>query len=527
MKKEPLETKQNATAPATQKPEKEKAVKPAEKPADAAQKKEKKPLLSIAKLLPKKKEEGKDASEKASPKAPKRERAPKKEKSPSVRLKPRRNPLLVFKHLTFGRKNAVLTTIEVDAHHSAIHFYTMIGGDRSTIARHTRTYAGALFDGDFFKRFKLALREFAAANATDGIRKVTLIIPDAAVLNDVIKIPVIRGIGKTGRNLPHAMQALYSNYSDLRTATYLAYQNRQHVAYAVTAVQKYILSSLYAACSENGMLVDTLTFHSAAAVGGAATLCPKQKNASYLFLDMKDTVSSYAFVANGKVVGTYTLPFGYDFLRKDKITQEDMLFDHATAELAVLNAREKAKSKKLTVMSIDGTASDDEEHDEDELAAESAETMRAADDAALTVTEPAAEEEEADEAAEEAAPAPKPGISPKLYTRRSPRRLPKFMQRPVPETADGILDENFRIFVKWALTLIASNERLTEIAKPEFVCVNLPADLAPAVERVNAELAENGIPFLVLPHREEDGQIAENLSLFGGFFPKHILSGKL
>lgn len=521
------------------------AVKPPKEPKPKPEKAKKEKPEKVTPEKPEKAKKEKTKKEKAPKNAEKKESASpllakfrsrlqpkKKEKAPAVRLKPRQNPLTALKHFTIGRKHTPLTTIEIDAAHSAIHFYTMVGGDRSTLTHTVRNYAGGLFDVDFFTRFKLALREFVSANPFEGIRKVTLVVPDTSVMTDAIKVPNMRGIGKTGRNLPHAMAALYGNVSELRQNTKLASQNRQHTTYAVMAIQKYIVTSLYAACSENGMLVDTLTFHAAATVGGAAALCPKQKSASYLLLDIKDTGATYAFVANGRVTGTYTLPFGAEFLRKAAVTQEDMLFDHSYAELAVLNAREKAKSKKLTVMSIDGSADDEDDLElEETIEGESTvDALTVKDDSLVRTAKADGEaEEEEDEAVEDtpadevAETAPKPqGITPKLFTRKAPRRLPKFMQRPVPETPEAVLDENFRVFVKWALTLIASNEKLTDIAKPEFVCVNLPAELASAVDRANVELEENGIPFLVLPFSEADKEIALNLSLFGGFFSKQL-----
>ena len=116
---------------------------------------------------------------------------------------------------------------------------------------------------------------------------------------------------------------------------------------------------------------------------------------------------------------------------------------------------------------------------------------------------------------------------PKLFKKKA-RKLPKFMQREIPESAEGILYENFRIFEKWALTLIGGNEKLTEIAKPGFVCVNIPDDLAYVLNKVNEEEKENGISFTALPRGNADSAVTSNLELYGGLFPKSISpAGKL
>jgi hypothetical protein len=327
----------------------------------------------------------------------------------------------------------------------------------------------------------------------------------------------MKGAGKTKKALDVTLQGLYRNYNDLHIVSHIAEQNKQYSTFAIAAVQKNIISSIYAACAENKLLVDTLTYASSAAVGGAVLLDPKLKNTSYLFLDIKDVYSRFAFVANGKTVGYYTLPFGLEFLREPKITQEDMLFDHSYAELTVLNAREKAKSKKLTVMAFGEEFADaiaDTEEESDELA-----ELVDYDEEIISDGEDITDEES--EAEDETLENARPSLNQKIFIKKSPRRLPKFMLREIPETEEGIAYENFRVFVKWALTLIQGNERLTELSKPEFVCVNLPKELMSVLDMANEEAAENGITFTCLPN-EEEAAILSNLELYGGLFPKQI-----
>ena len=364
-------------------------------------------------------------------------------------------------------------------------------------------------------------------------------------------------MAQTKKALDVTLRGLYRNYNDLRMISYPANQNRQYSTFAVSAIQKHIITSIYAACSENKLLVDTLTFASNAAVAAAVMANPKLKNSSYLFLDIKDIYSRFAFVVNGKTVGFYTLPFGLEFLRKPKVTQEDMLFEHMYAELVLLHAREKAKAKKLTMMPLDNA--DDDLTEEVEAEAEEAETIptegaeeeegtaaetaEGADDEATDGEsteategenaeengEGAAESAEGEAAAEEAnevlVKAPSASIAKRVapsFMAKTPRKLPKFMQREVPTTPEGVAYENFRVFVKWALTLIHGNEKLTELGKPEFVCVNIPGDLVGVLEKVNEEAEENGITFTALPTENADANVSANLELYGGLFPKQM-----
>lgn len=425
-------------------------------------------------------------------------------------------------------KSDFLTTISIDSERSIFHFCSILGNDKKTIEHSVKNYAGNRFDGDFFEKFKKALTDYSHSTPSDAVRKVTIVLPDSAVMTDIVRIPTMKSKMQTKKALDTLLSGLYRNYSELRVNSHVADQNKQYTTFRVSAVKRDIVSEIYAACSENKMFVDTLTYSSGATVGGAALIDPALKSSSYLLLDIKDVFSRFVFVVNGSAAGSYTLPFGYEFLRKHRITQEDMLFDHSYAEITVINAREKAKSKKLTVMSSDDMYSDaakvqarvkaDAFDDDDELTEE--DLVETAIMPEETETGEADEDELAAE--EKTATASTSRGNQKVYVRKTPRRLPKFMLREVPETQEGILYENFRVFVKWALTLIDSNTQITDLVPPQFVCVNIPADLAGVLDTVNEELEENGIEFKLLAKEEESYELS-NLELYGGLFPKQIL----
>lgn len=421
------------------------------------------------------------------------------------------------------------TTIAIDAERSVIHFYSMIDNDKSTITHYVKGYVGGKLDEHFFNRFREVVKEFAEDTPSETVRKVTVILPDNAVLTDIIRIPTMKGFGQTKKTLDITLGGLYKNYKELHVASHIAKQNKQYTTYAIAAVQKEIATAIYGACSENKLLVDTLTFASSASISGAIALNSKLKNTSYLFLDVKDVYSRFVFVANGRAVGFYTLPFGLEFLRKQKVKQEDMLFDHSYAELTVLNAREKAKSKKLTVMALGGEFSDvvmDIEDEFEDFAEDMENTEQVADEETVEIDKEIIAEEESESEVEEIIPL-RPQVNQKIFTRKAPRRLPKFMQREIPETKEGILYENFRIFVKWALTLIEGNKKITELGKPDFVYVNLPDDLEGVVDMVNEHVEENEIAFINLQSAEEELEILSNLELYGGLFPKQVtVTGK-
>ncbi len=386
-----------------------------------------------------------------------------------------------------------LTTIAIDTERSAFHFYSMAGDDKTTVAHYIKNYSGAQFDDEFFKQLKEAIKDFAQSNPAEGVRKVTVVLPDNAILTDIVKIPSMRGAAQMKKTLDTTLDGLYRNYKDLKITSQVVQQNKQHTTFAITAVQKRIVSAVFAACSENKFLADNLTYYSSAAVSGAVTLNPKLKGATYLFLDIKDGYSRFVFVAGGKVVGYYPLPFGLDFLKKHRVVQEDMLFDHSLAELTVQTSKERASQSGGLIL---------EDDDIDELDGEE-----------FSI------DDESDIAQNQA--------NRNKSGRKTPRRLPEFMLREIPKTKDGVFYENFRVFVKWALTLIAENESITELGKPAFVCVNLPRELVGVLDTVNAKAEENGISFIPLTVENEKPKILLNLELYGSLFPKQIsVSGK-
>jgi hypothetical protein len=166
------------------------------------------------------------------------------------------------------------------------------------------------------------------------------------------------------------------------------------------------------------------------------------------------------------------MTFGTDFLKKPVVTEESTLFDHSRPELAVLNAKERAKAKKLPL-----SLAEDEENEQTEVT---------------------------------------------VQGKKAVRKLPKFMLREEPTTAEGVCAENFRTLVKWILTAIEQNSRLTELAKPEFVCVNMPAELNFVLDHANADQDEKSIKFTALEYSPEDECARADLELFGALFGKTL-----
>ena len=407
-----------------------------------------------------------------------------------------------------------MSVIGIDSRRSVIHYYNVLGDNVESVEHSVKSYAGAPFNEDFYKKLTEALAKFVENEPSEEVRKIAFVVPDDVVALDQINLPMLRSQKLLQNALDTKLGEIYLNHDNLTFRTFLAQKNRRYCTYNTAAIQDEVLKALYAACSENKMLADVLTYASASTVTALSTLNPKWKNESYMFIDVKDIYTRFIFVAGGRAVGFYTLPFGLEFLAKPKYVQEDMLFDHTMAELTVLNAQERAKSKKLSVLEGEQVGQMNESVNLDELMTLNNDLDEDGDEAEAEAEELLPEPETAEEDRATLTPAPKI----KVMLKKTPRKLPQFMQRPVPETDTDIAKENFRVFVKWALSLIQGNKKLVDLGAPKFILVNLPKALQFVIDSTNEEEAENGLPFVRFDLADENEDLAQNLELFGGLY---------
>lgn len=404
--------------------------------------------------------------------------------------------------------------VGIDPIENKIKFYSMLEGDYSSIRLESIPYRARQFDEEFFKKFSAALNDYTMRAPSDKAPKITVVLPDSVVATDTVNIPSIKKRAMDS-SLRIAIEGLYKNYKDMRIKTFAAARNKQYATYSLTMLDDNLLRSLYTACSTNKLVPETVTFSANALINSISQLRPKYRTASYLFVDMKEESTHFAFASKGRTVGYYSLPFGKNILKGNRIAAEDMLFDHSLAELVVLNAKEKARAKQLTVMG--------EEPHLDEDGRPNGAPSEASDDT---------KESEADVSAESGVP------SDPLYTpeaasassdaqrsvfKKTARKLPKFMLRPTPDTPEGFVYENFRIILKWALLLIRNNSAIMSYTKPEAVIVNLPVEYDYIFDMVNAERQENGIEFRRFDSETEaNSAISDNLELFGGIYARRF-----
>ncbi len=404
------------------------------------------------------------------------------------------------------REKSFDCVIAIDATKGEIHFYCASSGDKKSITYFASACKVEPMHEAFDGKLADAIAKFRESHPEIALEKASVVLSDNTVITDTVNLPLINK-----RALDSSLDASLSNLYGLNNIRFnraLAAQNKQFATYAVAGMRKDLLVKLQQSFAAHNVEVANVTFASAALANAAIVLNPRLKNASFVLMDIQGDTTKIALVVGGKTLGFYALPFGTNVLSSEAVIPEDMLFDHPSAELLVLNANEKAKAKALTraddFMSL--PLSEEEEPAEEEQAAP-----------ATVADNASAEDADDEDDDEDENQAPTQTVLTGKLRKKTPRQLPKFMQREIPEDSEGILFENFRVFVKWTLELIASNTSITALGAPEAVYVNMPSAYSALYERVNAEAEENGIRFLPLSN-ETDAILTENLELYGGFF---------
>lgn len=405
--------------------------------------------------------------------------------------------------------NQYATVIYIDQRERRVHYYANSAGAEPV--HDTQAFKSRALEKEFYPELTSILQGFLQRYTPAAAANTTIVLPDSAFMTDTVSLPAMKR-GALQRSLDTTLGGLIKDRKSVRVQSFVAAQTKQFYEICVSGVREELLKDVRTAAAEAKLMAQNVTFAAECTARGAVALNSKLKGGTYLFMDVKASFTRLVYVLHGEAVSFYTLPFGYDILSANRLTAEDMLFDHSVAELAVLNARERAKSKALTMMGGDGTvdAGDvDTDQAEEEAPVERPES------------EPAQgedEEEDEDDRSDTRPTVNRTENAIKTLPKKQPRKLPKYMLRPQPETEDGYLYENFRIFEKWALCFLAGNERLTRLAAPEAVYMHMPERFSGVLEQLKEEETENGVPFRMSGITAPSDLIGEHLEMYGGLF---------
>lgn len=357
-------------------------------------------------------------------------------------------------------KTKIKSVVAIDPEKTAVRFFVLDGGAEEGYKQDRVGFFATPADENYFTDLQALLAKYREENPQFPTEEVTLLLPDDWFISDYIAIPTA-GKSAMKNDLAVATEALYKNAKQLSFHNFVLAQDKNSTVYSLIGIRTELLTRFYGAFSGAGYSVKNATFRSNAAVNGAISVNPKLATASYLLLDIGKRSTRIIFVVKGKTKGWYALPFGYAVLQKNPPVDEKSLFEHAAAELLVLNAKETARAKQLT-QAIETPVQDETGEEEN------------AENEELALADGADERE-------------------------------------------NIAYENFRIFMKWALELIVRNGDITTHGVPEAVYVQLPSEYGYLLEKANLEIEENKYRFVALGAKKDS--VAERaLALYGGLF---------
>ncbi|MBQ9949376.1 MAG: hypothetical protein IJO93_01485 [Clostridia bacterium] len=373
---------------------------------------------------------------------------------------------------------------------------------------------------------------------------ISLVLPNNLIGFDFVGIPIM-----SKKNMADAVRvefnALYKNNEALQMIPTPLVSSKKNALYILLIVNRAMINGMTQIFAGKKAAVRVKTFEANALVNSILQFRPKARRASFIAVDIKKNSTIMAVVNKERTVGYQNLPYGYSILSRKEVNTEFMLVDHDVAELAVINATELARKKKLTIDAAEAEELEEAERLAEEQrrqaeaeaeaeaqakleqSTENAENAEGAENAESTVEkteeELAAEREQQaldaefaeynDEQKEEVK---KPAV--KVFTKKVPKALPMFMQRPIPESPEEFIAENFRIFEKRILLLKKHCDYDSIMPNPEFIVINMPNEYAFIIDRLNED-EDNGIEFRSFdPQNEEAPVVKENLELLGAMF---------
>ena len=405
------------------------------------------------------------------------------------------------------------SVISINTEKNLIQFYSKSKTEKGAFVCDTETYNSGAFNDEFYEKFSRILKLYKESHPQINLDRVSLVLSNNAVCTDTVTIPVVRRT-LINNSIFLAINSIYSNSEEMRFTSYLLSQSKQNLTYGIIGVRRELLSRLRRVCSENRISLSGISYSANTLVDGAFAVNPKIKNGSFILMNIGESSTDFSFVIKGKTVAFYTLPFGHSILDPNFVSSEDALFDHASADILVLNAKERARAKLLTMLTDSVESEDDEE------------AVTQSEDGSEDDTKSAvAESTESTECIESIESSPEAQLSETKATvgisRRGGKKLPKSMLRPIPNAGEDAICENFRLFIKWALDLINSNANLLSYGTVDTVYVNMPQKYDFLYSKVNEDKENNKVTFApLISNHDRHVSILEHLELYGAMFLK-------
>ncbi len=392
-------------------------------------------------------------------------------------------------------------------------------------------YKESFLSEEFFNEFREICGNYVSTLPDSKQMVSYLVMPDCMVSMDNVSLPHMPRKNRDAALSSH-LQNLYKNYKDLQFNKYIISSNKQSFTFFLTVLKKSRLTELYRAMTESKLYSKITTFTGNCLINSVLHFKPNMRKKSFIFLDIHNEYTNVAVCVKGRTAAFTSFMLGTMHLSSEQVLQENMQYDHDVADLAIINAKEKAKMKQLTVAGTDlesevndimqqfgegekseSPAFGSEKGKEGDLQSVAEDLASSAEEREIAAQFDA--EDAADEAERLNEQLQQETRKKKVFVRKMPKRLPKFMLRPEPTDEQGVIYENFRMFIKWAMLYYKWIKEQEYMHEFDCVLVNMPEKYAFLIDRANAEDDKSELPF---EYMGADEAIADNLEMIGALF---------
>ena len=381
--------------------------------------------------------------------------------------------------------------------------------------------------GNIAEMFESALSNYVKEKGEFKSAPVTLVLPDNAVGIDAITLPTMKR-SRLADVYATEFKTLYKNHTNLQSKSIVIKSSKMATTYLVTMIQKKMVSDIDDVLDKYNLNLKTTTFAAAATAEALMTLGYKFGKHNTMIVDIKKEETEISFYGKDIIFGFSDLPFGYDALKTDGVITDSMVYFNEVSELAVINAKESAKSKSLT-MAIDVEEDEDEEiskvvSKDPEKSEKVKDKELSRDDFVKLMQEETKvnEVEEDDETLEEV----KVVVAQKTLTRKV-KRYPKYMQREEPTSEEEYIIENFRLFQKRILLYAKHCEFSDYLPDVDYVLVHLPEQFMFLNEKIVPENNKDLELRFFSTENVNNQVVSENLDLYGSKLGKHITKNSI
>ena len=292
------------------------------------------------------------------------------------------------------------------------------------------------FSDDFFEKFASVVNLYKKSHPKVAFDKTALVLPNSVICTDIVSIPTVRRV-LVNSSLALAINSIYSNSTELKFSSYLLAQNKQTMTFGLVGVRADLLNRMKKVLGGNQINLICVTYAANCNINWLLDVNNKLRTSSFLYMGIRQNRTDFVFTVKGQTSTFYSIDIGYEILTESKFLRESDVLDHYASRRLIYSALENTRRYNVNAI---------------------------------------AELEE-----------PQKKKAQELSYEDIMRKMAKLNR--------NIACENFKIFKKWALSVIASNYDITQFGEIDTVYVNIPEIFDFVFEKINEGNEEGDIKF--------------------------------